>query len=138
MARGRRAGVIPGLAQRERQLLDLLYRITPASATELQAAMEPALSNATIRTLLRELERKGHVSHIDDCGRHLYSPTVSRRVAARSAFSRIVDTFFSGSTTSALASLFDEHIDAVDDEQLERLKALIDKRRSGSARKPTR
>ncbi len=131
MARGRRAGAIPGLAQRERQVLDLLYRIGPASATELQSGLEPDLSNATVRTVLRELERKGHVSHIVDSNRHIYSPTVSRLSAARSAFDRIVDTFFGGSPTQAVSTFLQERIEDIDPAELERLeKALESRRRS--------
>jgi predicted transcriptional regulator len=110
-------------------VLDLLYRMTPASATELQSAMQPELSNATIRTLLRELERKGHVTHSSRDGKHIYSPTVSRQEAARSAFGRIIDTFFGGSAHHAVAHLFDEHLDALDVAELERLSQAIANRR---------
>lgn len=127
MSRGRRSGVIPGLAQRERQVLDLLYQISPATAVEIQQSMDVELSNATIRTLLRNLEEKGHVSHVnDDSGRrHLYSPTVSKKKAASKAFDRIVRTFFAGSTPNAMANLIDEHIAEVDVEELDRLTQLI-------------
>lgn len=132
MPRGRPKGSIPGLAQRERQLLDLLYRVGPASAAELQAQMRPDLSNATIRTMLRELERKGHVVHTSDGARHVYSPTVSRRAAAGTAFTRIVDTFFAGSVGSAVATLLDERQNDMDDAELDALLRELETRRKRS------
>jgi BlaI family transcriptional regulator, penicillinase repressor len=130
MARGRRPGPIPGLAQRERQILDLLYRISPATATEVQEAMDPPLTNATIRTILRALEAKGYVGHVIDGNRHVFSPRQSPTVAARSAFDRIVSTFFSGSVSSALAHLLDRDAERLSDQDIDDLAQMIETQRA--------
>ncbi|MCB1599997.1 MAG: BlaI/MecI/CopY family transcriptional regulator [Lysobacterales bacterium] len=135
MARGRRPGPIPGLAQRERQILDLLYRMAPATAAEVQEAMDPPLTNATIRTILRALEVKGYVGHVVDGNRHVYTPRQSPTAAARKAFDRIVSTFFSGSLSTAFAHLLDRDAERMSDQEFDQLARLIEEQRQRRSEK---
>ncbi len=129
MAQGRPKGALPGLAQREQQILDLLYRISPATAAEVEAALDHRLSNATVRTILRNLETKGYVQHVAERNTFVYSPTEDGRSAARNAFNRIVETFFDGSTPSAVATLIDDRAADLSEATLDDLAELIDQHR---------
>jgi len=62
---------------------------------------------------------------------HVYSPVIRPDDARRSALSHLVDTFFSNSRSSAIATLLDMGREPLSDDEYERLDALLKK-----ARKP--
>src|SRR5262245_1863718 len=51
------------LSRRERQIMDILYRRGKATAAEVRDELPGEPSDSTVRTQLRVLEDKGHVSH---------------------------------------------------------------------------
>ncbi len=120
------------LTKRERQIMDVLYRLGRATAAEIMAAVPGAPGNSTIRTQLRVLERKGHVKHEEVGLRYLYMPTVPRHSARKSALRHVVDTFFDGSSAKAVAALLGGEGARVTDEELERIAELVDNARSES------
>ena len=50
------------LSRRERQIMDIVYARGRATATEVRTAMPDAPTRTSVRTLLRILEGKGHLS----------------------------------------------------------------------------
>jgi BlaI family transcriptional regulator, penicillinase repressor len=123
----------PDLSRRERQILDVLYKAERATAAEVQAAIPDAPSYSAVRTLLRILEDKGHVRHEQDGTRYVYTPTVERERAKRSAMRHMLNTFFEGSTTQAIAALLDEDPKRLSAEDLDRLRAMIERARKEGA-----
>lgn len=119
----------PDLSRRERQILDVLYRAGRATAAEVQGAMPAAPGYSAVRTLLRILEDKGHVRHEQDGARYVYMPTVARDRAQRSALRHVLNTFFEGSATQAIAALLDEDAGRLTDDDLDRLQSLVDRAR---------
>jgi predicted transcriptional regulator len=113
------------LTKRERQIMDVLYRLGRATATEIMAAVPGSPGNSTIRTQLRVLERKGHVKHEEIGLRYIYMPTVPRHSARKSALRHVVDTFFDGSSAKAVAALLGGEAARVTDEELERIADLV-------------
>ena len=113
------------LTKRERQIMDVLYRLGRATATEIMAAVPGSPGNSTIRTQLRVLERKGHVKHEEIGLRFIYMPTVPRQSARKSALRHVVDTFFDGSSAKAVAALLGGEASRVSDEELERIAELV-------------
>jgi predicted transcriptional regulator len=113
------------LTKRERQIMDVLYRLGRATATEIMAEVPGAPGNSTIRTQLRVLERKGHVKHEEIGLRYIYMPTVPRHSARKSALRHVVDTFFDGSTAKAVAALLGGEAARVTDEELDRIAELV-------------
>lgn len=111
------------LSRRERQILDILYRVGRASAAEIQAEMGDASSNSAIRTFLRILEEKGHIRHESDGPRYVYAPVVSTNKARASALRHLLNTFFQGSAAAAAAALVDGS--KLSDDELSNLEALI-------------
>ena len=106
--------------------MDALYQAGRATAAEIRAAMPDPPSYSAVRTMLRILEEKGHVRHNLDGTRYVYIPTVARDKAKRSALKHLVNTFFGGSASQAMAALFDLSPRDLDDEELARLRRLID------------
>jgi predicted transcriptional regulator len=117
------------VSRRERQILDVLYRAGRATAAEVQEALPNAPSYSAVRTLLRILEDKGHVRHQQDGTRYVYMPTVERDRAKKSALRHMVNTFFEGSATQAIAALLDEDPKRLSADDLDRLKTMIDRAR---------
>jgi predicted transcriptional regulator len=123
----------PDLSRRERQILDVLYKAGRATAAEVQEAMPAAPSYSAVRTLLRILEDKGHVRHEQDGTRYVYVPTVAPEAAKRSAMRHLLNTFFEGSTTQAIAALLDEDASRLSRADWDRLAAAIKRARKEGA-----
>jgi predicted transcriptional regulator len=120
------------LSRRERQIMDILYKLERASVGEVLAKMAGKPSYSTVRAQLRVLEEKGHVSHEEHGLRYVYVPAVPREVASRSALRHLVETFFDGSTEKVVAALLGGEVARISPEELDRLARLIAKGRKES------
>ena len=118
------------LSRREREILDVLHRLGPASAADVRAALDDPPSDSAVRTHLRILEDKGHARHEQDGPRYLYLPVQSREVAGRSALRHLMRTFFDGAPDRAVAALLDETSADLSDADLDRLDSLIQRARA--------
>ncbi|MEO8075095.1 MAG: BlaI/MecI/CopY family transcriptional regulator [Acidobacteriota bacterium] len=126
------AGTHPALTKRERQIMDVLYRLGRATAGDIRDALPGAPTDSTVRTQLRVLEAKGHVRHEEQGLRYVYMPTVPRHSARKSALKHLVDTFFDGSSAKVVAALLGGEAARVSDEELERIAELVDHARGDS------
>jgi len=113
------------LGRRERQILEAVYRLGRASASEVQAQLPDPPSYSAVRAMLRILEAKGHLRHEADGPRYVYLPIVPRERARRSALRHVVDTFFSGSVEQAVAALIESTDAKLSPDELERLSDRI-------------
>ncbi|MDX2151713.1 MAG: BlaI/MecI/CopY family transcriptional regulator [Bryobacteraceae bacterium] len=120
-----------GLSRRERQIMDTVYRLGRATAAEVRAAMPDAPSDSAVRTFLRILEEKGHLRHEEAGARYVYLPVQSRGKARKTALARMVETFFAGSPSEAVAALLGMSAGKLSDEELDRREEMVKK-----ARKP--
>ena len=118
------------LSRREREILDVLHRLGPASAADVRAALDDPPSDSAVRTHLRILEEKGHARHEQDGPRYVYLPVQSSEAAGRSALRHLTRTFFGGSPDRAVAALLDETSADLSDEDLDRLDDLIRRARA--------
>ncbi len=96
---------VSSLSRRERQIMDILYRLGHATAAEVQRDLPGEPSSSTVRTQLRVLERKGFVVHEEAGLRYLYEPTIPRQAARQIALDHLIDTFFAGSVDSVVSAL---------------------------------
>ena len=62
------------LSRRERQIMDILFRLGRAPASVVREELPGDPSSSTVRTQLRILERKGHVRHEEEGLRYVYRP----------------------------------------------------------------
>lgn len=113
------------LTKRERQIMDLLYRLGRATASEIRENLSGSPSDSTVRTQLRVLEEKGHVRHEELGLRFVYLPTVPRHTARKSALNHLVDTFFDGSHAKVVTTLLGSDGSRLSDEELDRIAGLI-------------
>jgi predicted transcriptional regulator len=52
---------------------------------------------SAVRALVNILERKGHLSHVQEGKKYLYSPVTPRRQAMRGAVRQLLNTYFDNS-----------------------------------------
>jgi predicted transcriptional regulator len=121
------------LSRRERQIVDVLFKLGRASAADVRAELPDPPSYSAVRALLRILEDKGHVRHEQDGPRYVYMPTVGRDSAKRSALRHLVQTFFEGSTTQAISALLDSSSSKLDETELDRLERMLEQARKRGA-----
>jgi predicted transcriptional regulator len=122
------------LTRRERQIMDILYRHGRATAAEVMAELSGDPSYSTVRTQLRVLEEKGHVSHYEEGVRYVYLPGVPRRAARRSALKHLVETFFDGSAEQVVAAVLGGEGTRLSDEELARIAELVAKAKKEGSR----
>ena len=79
-----------------------------------------------MRTFLRILEDKGHLSHRKEGREFIYRPTRPQKLAARSALRRMLSTFFGGSIDQAVAAYLSDPSNRMSPEEIQRLRKLID------------
>jgi BlaI family transcriptional regulator, penicillinase repressor len=115
------------LARRERQIMDVLYRLERATVGQVLAALPDQPNYSTVRAQLRVLEEKGHISHEEHGLRYVYFPAVPRDVARRSALRHLVETFFDGSAEKVVAALLGGKVSRISPEEMDRLARLIAK-----------
>jgi BlaI family transcriptional regulator, penicillinase repressor len=120
------------LSRRERQIMDILYKLERASVGQVLSKLADRPSYSTVRAQLRVLEEKGHVRHEEHGLRYVYVPAVPRDVARRSALRHLVETFFDGSTEKIVAALLGGEVARISPEELDRLARLIAKGRKES------
>ncbi len=117
------------LGRRERQILDVVYRLGEASVGDVLAQMTDPPAYDSVRTMLRLLERKGFLRHRRQGTKYIYRPTQSQQSASRSALSHLMDTYFQGSAAETVAAVFDVSSNDLNDEDLARLEQLIEQAR---------
>lgn len=118
------------LTRRERQIMDILYRRGRATAAEVMEDLPGDPNYSTVRTQLRVLEEKGHVTHEEVGLRFVYAPAVPRSAARKSALRHLVQTFFDGSAENAVAAILGGEGSKLSDEQLDRIAELVKKSRT--------
>jgi BlaI family penicillinase repressor len=113
------------LSRRERQIMDIIFTLGRASGPEIQERLPDQPSYSGVRTILRVLERKGHIRHIEEGMRYVYLPVVTREKATKSAIERLVSTFFDGSVKAAAAAFLDPSTSKLSKDDLKDLERLI-------------
>jgi predicted transcriptional regulator len=113
------------LSRRERQLIDIIYRLGEATVAEVREALPDPPSYSSVRAIMNILKDKGFVRYERRGRTYIYRPTVSPEKARRSALGHILKTFFNGSIENAVAALIDLSAAELTEEQLGNLEGLI-------------
>jgi predicted transcriptional regulator len=123
------------LTRREREIMNAVFALdNRASAEDVRAKLTAPPSDSSVRVMLARLERKGFLRHQQDGLRYIYSATTSPAVAKRTALQQYLHTFFGGSLRQMMTALVREG--SWDDEDLDALKAEIERARKGSPPSP--
>jgi len=114
------------LSRRERQIMDVIWRLGEATVAEVQAEIDDPPSYSAVRAMLNILKQKGQLTHVEDGARYVYRPTVAPEAARKSALNRIVETFFGGEPRAAIAALARLPEAGLSKSDLDALSKLID------------
>lgn len=113
------------LSRRERQIMDIIYRLEEASAAEVMDNLPDPPSYSAVRAMLRILENRGYLTHRMEGQRYVYRAAIPVEDAQTSALERVMSTFFGNSISETVAALLDLR-EEISDEEIERLSKLIE------------
>ena len=114
-----------GLSRRERQILDILYRLGEATAQDVQNELPDPPSYSAVRALLATLENKDMVKHSKEGRRYLYRPSIAAKKAKRSALKNLLGTFFKGKPENLVAALLDPNDQQLTEAEIAEIRKLI-------------
>ncbi|MEQ1827253.1 MAG: BlaI/MecI/CopY family transcriptional regulator [Pirellula sp.] len=117
------------LSAREREILDVIYRLGRATATQVIAEMKQPPSRSAVRTFLTILENKGYIRHTKDGREYVFVATRSKDGVGRKAVIHVLETFFGGSLSGAVASYLTKPGQSISSSELEKLEQLIEQAR---------
>ena len=126
----KRATHIPALSRRERQVMDILLRRGEATAAEVMADLPDPPTYYSVRSILKILVDKGHVTHREEGLRYIYLPATDAKHFREEALRHVIRTFFNGSTDQTIAAILRMSDSKLGDEEIERLQERIRKARS--------
>jgi predicted transcriptional regulator len=123
------------LSRRERQIMEIVYaRSAPpgtgATATEVLQDLPDPPTRTSIRTILRILEGKGHLTHTVEGREFVYQPVAPRTQVGRSALQSVLRAFFANSLPKALAAHFADPRTRLSPEEAQELQQLIEEAKS--------
>lgn len=121
------------LAKRQQQIMEIVYRRGQADVAAVMEDLPAPLTNPAVRAHLRALEEKGHLTHTQENGKFIYQPTKPRQAAARTALMGLVQNLFHGSVEGVMSTLLSAKATDLTDEDLERLKTIIDEAKQTKA-----
>jgi len=117
------------LGRRERQILDAVFQLGEASVADVRQRLPDPPSYSAVRTMVRLLEAKGYLRHRRSGTKYVYRPTQSHESAGRTAVGHLLETFFGGSASDAVAALLDVSSDRLSDDDYRRMRKLIEQAR---------
>lgn len=113
------------LAEREAELMEILWERGPSSVAEVQESLQDPLAYTTVLTVLRKLEAKGYVRHEEQGRAHRFEAAVARDAARRTALRDLARKLFKGSTELLLShAVADEELTP---EQVKRIRLLLNR-----------
>lgn len=115
----------PPLSRRENQIVDILFTNGESSVIEITDAMPDDLTRNAVRTFLTILEGKKQVIRRKKGREFFYTAATDKDSAAQNALGKVLDVFFNGSLSTAVAAQFTSS-GKIKDEELEKLQELID------------
>lgn len=114
----------PSFTDRELDVMAVLWELGSATVPEVRARIADPLAYTSVQTVLRILENKGHVGHVEDGRFHRYHPLVARDEAGRGALRRVLTKIFAGSPEQLLTQFLSQR--DLTTEQIQRIRAILD------------
>lgn len=124
------SAAIPALSRRERQVTDILFRRGQATVAEVMDELPDPPTYSAVRSILRVLVEKGHVTHREEGLRYVYLPALSANHVRDEALKHVIRTFFDGSSEQAIAAVLRTSDSKLSDAEVSRLQERIRKARS--------
>jgi predicted transcriptional regulator len=117
------------LTRRERQIMDVLFSRGEATVNQIAEALPDPPTPMAVRRMMHILEEKGHLRRRENGREVIYLPKLSKEKAGRTAFEKVLETFFGGSLEEALSAHLLSRKDGVSEAERDRLVELIEQAR---------
>jgi BlaI family penicillinase repressor len=117
------------LSRRERQIMNIVYSLKDASVADVVERMPDEPGYDSVRVTLGILTKKGYLERHKQDRRYIYTPTVPREKASRTAVRSLLDTFFAGSPSKALLAMLDESSTRMSKAELNEIAAWVERKR---------
>lgn len=93
------------LTDREADVMQVLWERGPSVVSEVRDGLADDLAYTTVLTILRTLESKGYVTHVEEGRGHRYAAAVQQQAARKSALRHLTSKLFGGSAELLFAHL---------------------------------
>jgi BlaI family transcriptional regulator, penicillinase repressor len=113
-------------SERELDVMSVLWARGPSTAAEVREAIDDDLAYNTVLTVLRILEDKGFVDHVEEGRAHRFRALVPRETAGERAVDRVIEKMFGGSAELLMTHLVRDR--KLKKAEIERLRDLLDER----------
>ena len=117
------------LYPRERQIMDIIFRLEEATANDVLDNLPDNLSNPAVRKMLSTLEQKGWLKHRTVKGKFFYSASPKKEDIGKNSISRLLHTFFRGDEERAVLAILKESEIDLSEKDVEHIIMLIDRAR---------
>ncbi|HEV2700264.1 MAG TPA: BlaI/MecI/CopY family transcriptional regulator [Steroidobacteraceae bacterium] len=114
------------LTDREAEFMQILWRCGPSTVSEVRSLLTDNPAYTTVLTILRNLEAKGYVGHIEEGRAHRFQALVDSEVARTSALRALVQKLFDGSADLLVTHLVSDK--RLSGAQLKRVRRLLDQK----------
>ncbi|HEV8657775.1 MAG TPA: BlaI/MecI/CopY family transcriptional regulator [Thermoanaerobaculia bacterium] len=120
----------PQISDAEWEVMNVLWQSSPRTASDVADELCGRMKwhPKTVKTLLGRLVKKGALRYREEGNRYLYSPAFARERYVAEESRSFVDRVFGGHATPALLHIV-ETMD-LSDEELEELRAILDRKQS--------
>ncbi len=102
-----------GLTRLETRVMQVLWKLGPATVAQVQEQIAPPLAYTTVQTMLNILERKKKLRRELQGRAYVYTAAISEQKASSHALRDLIDSVFGGSSEDLVMSLLkNRQIDA--------------------------
>lgn len=108
--------------------MDAVFSLREATVSDVVDYMGEPDAYDSVRVTMGILEKKGYLTHRQEGGRNVYTATIARDRARRSAMRHLMETFFEGSSTQAILAFLDMSGERLSEEELDEIAARIERR----------
>ena len=113
----------------ETEILRLVWQLKEATVQDIRAQLpaDRALAYNTVQTLLCRLEQKGYLKHRDKGRAHVFCPRAEQEEVIKTTVRDFLGRLFGGDPKPLVQFLAEDG--KLDEQDIKRLRQLIDKRR---------
>jgi BlaI family transcriptional regulator, penicillinase repressor len=115
--------------ERELDVMGVLWDRGGGTVAEVRERLSDELAYTTVLTVLRTLEEKGYVGHVEEGKAYRYHPLVERQAAGSSVLKRMMRKLFKDSPELLLTHLVSDR--RLSDDELRRMRRLLEERLEG-------
>jgi len=109
--------------------MDILHRRGEATVAEIMADLPDPPTYSAVRSVLRILGERDLIRHREDGPRYVYYPAQRTEMAREDVLAHVVRTYFAGSPEQAVTALLRMSDVGMSDDEVERLRATIERAR---------